>query len=383
MGDDRTISVSGLSPDEGSSDAEPADSWPHPSADGQPAAVEGTSGYDVVAAMVFQAAVGGVSADLVGLARRVGQPVDQVGVTVARLCARGLLREVDGVWTAGGAAPVDSDGHTRQDAGRADEWAVLLARRADDRRARLLAAALTTNRHDDDVVLLDPREARAFVTRLVAGARASVLFLFAGPALSDDQDDELLRALRDAAARGVRVASVWAPGRLTVDGGLFADGAVPAWVRQSDDVSTRMIVVDGATVVLPVDPGDLSQGALASRAPGLCSLATALVEHAVRAADAPGLGRQAPRRRSQARAVEVLALLNEGLTEGAVAARLNVNERTVRRILADLREELHVSTSFQLGVAAGHQNLIPHPRPSRPDPPVASPAPRSRRRHQV
>ncbi|MDT3443857.1 MULTISPECIES: helix-turn-helix domain-containing protein [unclassified Pseudofrankia] len=174
----------------------------------------------------------------------------------------------------------------------------------------------------------------------------------------------MITTLLRAANRGVTITSVWTPDFLAAACARAAGDQLRAadWIRQSADVPMRMLVVDQQTAVLPVDASDLAQGALAFRTPALRQLVTNLIEQLHRDATPPPLQTDSTNRRA-----DVLTLLNDGLTEAAIAARLHIHVRTVGRIIANLRNELNVSTPFQLGVAAHQHGLIPRPRPTEPE----------------
>lgn len=71
------------------------------------------------------------------------------------------------------------------------------------------------------------------------------------------------------------------------------------------------------------------------------------------------------RREFDSLAVEVLRLLNDGLTDEVAARRLSVSTRTYRRCIADLMVRLNVSTRFQLGSRAAELGLLKDPPSAR------------------
>jgi hypothetical protein len=180
----------------------------------------------------------------------------------------------------------------RQDAALAVEWAAALAEHA-----RRDGAADATGTHgagsqlDGAVTLLDRHEVSGFVADLIEHAHSEVLFLLAGPAQPEDQDDRLIGATLRAAARGVRFTSAWSPELLATYAARVGEQLrVVGRIRQSADLPTRMIVVDGHTAVLPLDAGDLNQGALAVRTPALRHLVTGLIEEIYDGATRPAEG---------------------------------------------------------------------------------------------
>ncbi|WP_052710816.1 helix-turn-helix domain-containing protein [Pseudofrankia sp. DC12] len=322
-------------------------------------------GLDDVAASVFAAAVQRPCADLATVADLAGRSLRQTHIEIAWLQERGLLREIDGIWAPPHPRRVPRAQQARQDAAIAAHWTAALARHAEHLRAAILAGTeLTGSLPSDDVELLHPHEAHARVARLLDTARSHVHFLLCGPTLPQDHSEHLIHALLRAAGRGVAITSVWTPDFLAAACARTAGEQLRTadWIRQSPDVPMRMLVVDRQTALLPIDATDLAQGALAFRTPALRQLVTNLIEQIHRDATPPP-----PRTNPANRHAEVLALLNEGLTEDAIAARLHVHVRTVSRTIANLRNELNVSTPFQLGAAAHQHGLIPRPRPTEPE----------------
>jgi len=330
-------------------------------------ALQGAFGLAATTATVFAAAVGHTSADIATIARLAGQPLAQTRAELARLQRRGLLHDIAGVWE-----PTDPDSALRaeqahQDALIAAQWAATLTRRAEQYQAALLGD--TTSGDASELTLLDPQQSLTHIRQLIDNAETQVLCLIGGPPLPDDVDKQLLGALLDAADRGIAIASVWTPDSLaaayTYDAGPRLRTAT--WIRENPNIHLRMISVDQQTAVVPLDADDPTKGAISIQAPTLRQLIANLIEQIYH--DNPPPAATAGERRKPAkrnRKADVLTLLNEGLTEEAVATRLRVHERTVRRIIADLRGDLRVATNFQLGAAAYHHGLIPPPARSHP-----------------
>lgn len=133
---------------------------------------------------------------------------------------------------------------------------------------------------------------------------------------------------------------------------LIRAGADVGWESRLDDhLPVKMIVVDGETALLPLDPAGRT-GALFARVPVVAAVLQDLFEqHWQRAVPATPPGRHRGDDSNQARR-EVLVLAAAGLTDQAIARRLRLSERTVRRHIATLLDELGVNTRFAAGVAA-------------------------------
>ena len=151
--------------------------------------------------------------------------------------------------------------------------------------------------------------------------------------------DHDLRA-RDVACRLVVTASsLHTPGWL---GYLHELQQIGQQVRVAGTVSQRCIIVDDHTAVIPSsDHGS----------PG----AYVLHGHSLAAPEVPSPVPQDGEDRSSStpeRMREVAALLALGIKDEAVARRLGVSVRTVRRLIAATMTELRTDSRFQAGVAA-------------------------------
>ncbi|MFE7590386.1 helix-turn-helix domain-containing protein [Kitasatospora sp. NPDC057512] len=168
-------------------------------------------------------------------------------------------------------------------------------------------------------------------------------------------DEELL-------GRGVKIRTVY----LESAGNSAPTVAYTAWlaarggqVRVVPSLPTRMIVVDRATAVIPVNSDDTAAAAVVLTGHGtltaLCALfenvwdaARPLVGPAVR--DSRGLSGQES---------AALRLLSEGHTDEAIAKRLGVSPRTARRIATELMERLGARSRFEAGVRAVQHGWLP------------------------
>lgn len=130
---------------------------------------------------------------------------------------------------------------------------------------------------------------------------------------------------------------------------LTAQGAQ---VRTLPMLPTRMIIVDRARAVIPVNSDDTAAGAVLLSGHGtltaLCALFESLWEQAqpLGLPPVPDVDGLTPQART------ALALLAEGHTDEAIAKRLAVSPRTARRIATELIERLGARSRFQAGVRA-------------------------------
>ncbi|WP_327676146.1 helix-turn-helix transcriptional regulator [Kitasatospora sp. NBC_00458] len=130
-------------------------------------------------------------------------------------------------------------------------------------------------------------------------------------------------------------------------------------VRTAPVLPPRMLVFDGATAVVPIDPENTRAGALCTEEPGIVASLVALFEQTWETAvplgdDRPGdtgTGLSAGER-------ELLRLLSTGLTDDAAAKRLGVSVRTVRRQMAALMERLEAASRFEAGLKAAQRGWL-------------------------
>jgi DNA-binding CsgD family transcriptional regulator len=130
-----------------------------------------------------------------------------------------------------------------------------------------------------------------------------------------------------------------------------------ARIRTVPDVPVNSVVIDGCRVVLPRSTGGVS-------VIGIESVVTASVgvfEHLWQAAT-PFVAREMPDQAGlTARERTVLHLLAIGCADEAIAARLGVSVRTVRRLVSGVMNRLGARSRFQAGAkAAGRGWLAGH-----------------------
>ncbi|MFG2529182.1 LuxR C-terminal-related transcriptional regulator [Streptomyces sp. NPDC048516] len=189
------------------------------------------------------------------------------------------------------------------------------------------------------------------------------------------QTEEALEAARPldraALSRGVRLRYVYLeslrndPPTLSYAQWLNESGGQ---VRTMPQLPLRMIIYDGRTAIVPIDPEAAAKGVLILNGTGvviaLCTLfdqiwqqAQPLGGHTRRpCSDGDGLT-------SQERAV--LELLVAGHTDEVVARKLGISVRTGRRITAELMRRLQARSRFQAGaVATARGWLTPTAEPS-------------------
>lgn len=133
-------------------------------------------------------------------------------------------------------------------------------------------------------------------------------------------------------------------------------------VRTAPTLPHRMILIDGSIAFVPLDPADSTKGALQVTAPGIVGTLQALFEQIWACATPFGASPSPERGGLTAREREILRLLAAGLTDEAVAARLAISDRTVRRVMNDICERLGATSRFEAGIKAAKAGWLDAPR---------------------
>ncbi|MEY9861715.1 DNA-binding CsgD family transcriptional regulator/sugar-specific transcriptional regulator TrmB [Catenulispora sp. GAS73] len=198
---------------------------------------------------------------------------------------------------------------------------------------------------------------------LAGGAKTELLSVAPGAG----QRRETLEASRDLDSallrRGVRMRTLaqdsmrTSPHTVAYSRWMIEGGAQ---IRTSPVLPPRMVIVDRACAMVPLDPADTSKGAVQVAEPGVVTALVALFEHAWERAvplDAPAADPQ-PQDGPTDADRELLKLMAAGVTDEAAANRLGVSLRTVRRRIADLMERLGATSRFDAGLKAGRRGWL-------------------------
>jgi sugar-specific transcriptional regulator TrmB/DNA-binding CsgD family transcriptional regulator len=319
-------------------------------------------GLDVTALAVYQAMLQyprwGVSA----LGRHLQLPEDQVRDALDQLADMALLRssrdnpeEFCAVSPNAGLAALLA----RQEAELASRQHQLAADHA--ALARMVAEYVAQPAGPEDPLIgLDAVQAR--LEHLAATAEDSCLSIMPGGAQSQ-QSLAASRPLDEAAIqRGVTVRTLY-------QDSIRNDAATLAYaqwlttlggqVRTSPLLPPRMLIIDTAVAIVPLDPAHTRKGAVHVTAPGIIAALIALFEqtwqHSVDFAFAPSVNSD-----ETLTSIEnaLIRLLAEGFTDQAAAKRLGISLRTERRIVADLMNRLAASSRFAAGALAAKQGWI-------------------------
>ena len=119
--------------------------------------------------------------------------------------------------------------------------------------------------------------------------------------------------------------------------------------RELPALPTKLIIVDRATAIMPLDPEDPRKGAWEITVPTLVDRLIELYLQHWNQGTAPQK-RWTPPMTLTPRERAVLALLAEGHTDETVAAHLGLSRRTIAYTVADLMERHGARNRFQLGL---------------------------------
>ncbi|MGW6534353.1 LuxR C-terminal-related transcriptional regulator [Streptomyces sp. NPDC055051] len=130
-------------------------------------------------------------------------------------------------------------------------------------------------------------------------------------------------------------------------------------VRTAPTTPQRMVIVDRAHALVPIDPADNRKGALHVTEPGIVTALLELFEQAWSTAVPLGSTRpDDPRDGLTDHERELLRLLGTGLTDEATGQRLGLTDRTIRRQVASIMERLGASSRFEAGIKAAQRGWL-------------------------
>ncbi|MEY9863263.1 DNA-binding CsgD family transcriptional regulator [Catenulispora sp. GAS73] len=312
----------------------------------------GSLGLDPLAQAVYSAMLADPSVGVRELTTRLGQDEDQIRETLDRLVELALLRpsrersgELYPVSLVTGMQLLVQRQEAELAAGRD---AVAAGR-----------AAVAEREPAERLIGLDAVQSE--LDQLLAGATVEVLSMVPGNAISA-ASLSAARPTDDDVARRI-------PSRVLYHSSTRQDPATVAYgrwlaergteIRLSPAVTRRLLIVDGRTAVVPIEPDEPGIGALCVREPGLVDQLTALFE--LIWTDAVPLGMPAKADSPAGLSPtdrHLLRLLGDGLTDEAAAKRLGISARTVRRIMADLMVRLDAESRFEAGVEAARRGWL-------------------------
>ncbi|MEV7598214.1 LuxR C-terminal-related transcriptional regulator [Kitasatospora sp. NPDC089797] len=319
-------------------------------------------GLDPVCEQVYRELLAEPTLDATLLAERLGLSQDQVGASLDMLADLALLRMSR------------EEPRQRRPVSPERARALLLRRQEEELRAR--QAALEANRI---AVATAAEQATRERLRIPTGteqldgldeiqSRLESLFQSATteicsivPALMTPEALEASRALdEDLLARGIALRTLCHEGARTNPRSLAyarSMAAVGAQLRTAPALPHRLLLVDRAAALVPLDPSAPAACAVLVTVPGVVAALAELFDRIWE--DATPLDR-APDRVTGITPAErtLLQILSTGLTDEAAAKRLGVSVRTVKRRMEELMRRLEAGSRFEAGFRAGRQGWL-------------------------
>ncbi|RPE39184.1 regulatory LuxR family protein [Streptomyces sp. Ag109_O5-1] len=132
-----------------------------------------------------------------------------------------------------------------------------------------------------------------------------------------------------------------------------------ASVRTIPTLPIRMIIADRQIAVLPTTINDARQGALIVRRDSILTALCGLFEAMWTAATPFGQPTRGSVEELSRQHTQTLELLAQGMTDEAIAKRMGLSARTIRRTVADLLDKLQARSRFEAGKRAVQLGLLP------------------------
>lgn len=251
----------------------------------------------------------------------------------------------------------------------ADQEAILTDHRREIEQTKLAVAGFAAEhshwravRNRVDIECLEGIDAvRNRIDELAASARSEIVAFSMGVQSSDTI--EAGRPVdRSALERGLRLRSIYLQSiRNHPPSKAHAQWLVEhgAEVRTAPVLPLRMVIFDRSTALLPIDPERSRTGAVLLSGKGPLTALLHLFEQTWEMA--VPIGGTAPSVATEEfdeTERTVVRLLGEGLTDEAVARKLGVSLRTVRRMMARLMHQLGTKSRFETGVSAARLGLL-------------------------
>lgn len=210
---------------------------------------------------------------------------------------------------------------------------------------------------DDIEILQSPEQVRDRISELSMLTQREVLAMH--PTMASAEVLEQGMGLdRDLLARGVEYKVLWphtARRQRSVYGYFETLVGLGAQMRTADAIPARILVMDRRHALVAVETGGGSAAVVSQ--PVFVSFLLGLFEQCwqmARPVAMAGLTTEA----LEDIEVTILVEMARGRTDDAIARRLNVSTRTVRRYVSQLSERLNLSTRFQLGLVALHMGIL-------------------------
>lgn len=323
------------------------------------------AGEDPAGAGVYAVLLTSGPRDAAAIATELGRAPEDLAAVIGRLVELGLVRRdhvrEDLLVAVSLDAPVNRIVAAAEASAATSIDRVARMRASSSEAARLLRHVQALSAREPESQSLDnPTEVVNFLHQMNAEVSSEVLALVdhnpteAALRQSRDQDLALLE-------KGIRIRSIYLssarsqPELMAYLRWLEEHGAQ---VALAPVVPVRTLVFDNRTALVARDPDDRSAGAVVVRTPGLVMALTWLFEVRWQQSEPLGTPSVTPGEEPSAVELELLRHFALGRKDAAIARRMDVSVRTVRRAVTQLSERLGVSSRFELGAKAAEMGWI-------------------------
>ncbi|MFC4335942.1 LuxR C-terminal-related transcriptional regulator [Salininema proteolyticum] len=322
-------------------------------------------GFDQLTEVVYTAILEERETSVDGIAQSLKLAQETVAQTVDNLAKMQLIVEN----SLGRLAAVDPQ--LGLAAMLTNQHADLVRRQQDIERSRLAVATWLTRYSGDDSSpepdaerILGRENIQSRLQRLESECESEVLSLSPVNSLPPTRIEESRPLYRQSLARGIRIRAVYLDSvrqdKPTMDHlrWLTAEGGQ---VRTIPSLPVRMLIVDRARALIPIANERCSDGALLLVNENVVTAMAALFLDVWRESTPIDTGHRGGEQTLTRQEIHVLRLWSQGLKDDAVARKMGLTSRTIRRISSDLMDKMGAKSRFMAGVLAVSQNWIdPH-----------------------
>ncbi|MFD6250776.1 hypothetical protein [Streptomyces roseolus] len=212
-------------------------------------------------------------------------------------------------------------------------------------------------------VLTTPAQVNSFLDGAGSTVRTRMRSMHPGGPPPEEVIDEMLLRDKEMEDRGVEVEVLYQRRTAEVPyvAAYLRDAARPGReARTAESLPVRMILFDDNLAVLPLNPADSSEGALAVHGDALMRSLHAFYDHHWHHAALPSAARRPPESSPVLDSQEliVVRLLADGVKDETIARHLGMSSRTLSRLISGLLDRLCVQTRFQAALRIAELGLL-------------------------
>ncbi|MFJ4336960.1 helix-turn-helix domain-containing protein [Streptomyces sp. NPDC088915] len=289
-----------------------------------------------------------------------------------RLLAMGLLRPAPS--TPCGFTTVEPEAALARLVSHEERQSVAHAKRLAGIRSAI--TSLTTNFSDlrnerrepvEIETLTTPAVVNSFLEDAGSAVRTRMRSMHPGGPPPEDVIDGMLLRDKEMEGRNVEVDVLYQRRTAEVPyvAAYLRDASRPGReARTAESLPIRMILFDDDLAVLPINPADSSEGALAVHGRTLLSSLHAFYDHYWHNATLPHQppprhqGDPTARPALDSQELVIVRLLADGVKDEAIARHLGVSSRTLSRLVSGLLDTLGVQTRFQAALRITELGLL-------------------------